>query len=111
MSKEMTFDTEQVDTITARIYIAGDIGRITQECADYCDEVGLCVNIVESLYVYSFGRESGATITIINYPRFPDSYENIFSKAKCLGLKLMKNCNQRTFTISLEDKTFMFKRT
>lgn len=45
-------------------------------CQKYCDEIGFCVSITPTKYIYSFGSEKGFVIGIIAYPRFPKDKAN-----------------------------------
>jgi hypothetical protein len=57
------------------IYMAGDIEAAKRVCRVYCDEVGFCVNISPTVYVYAGGEESGFKVGLINYPRFPTDHQ------------------------------------
>lgn len=91
-----TFD---VPTFWARIFIAGNLATIKATCQAYCDEVGLCVTVERSYYVYADGDERGAVIGLINYPRFPSTPEGIFERAEKLALRVMESCGQKSFSI------------
>ena len=91
-------------TYTATIYIAGDYQQILSTCRKFTI-IGACVSVQQCDYVYTGGMESGAAITLIKYPRFPDSAESIFAEAKHLAVKLMKDCCQRSCSIVATDKT------
>lgn len=80
------------DTFWAKIYLSGDLAVIKQACREYC-MMGLCVTIKEVLFIYTGGEEYGVEIGLINYPRFPDTKENIYAKT----IKLAEICRDRTF--------------
>lgn len=81
-------------TFIVEIYIAGDIADIERQCAKYCMEVGLCVSVEPLRFIYTGGREAGAVVRLINYPRFPSSPETIRNKAKALAILLIEACCQ-----------------
>ncbi len=60
-------------TFTAKIYLAGDIELIKTACRKYCLNVGLCVTVTPTLFIYTGGEEYGCEVGIINYPRFPST--------------------------------------
>lgn len=80
------------NTFWVKIYLSGDIFVIKQICREYC-MVGLCVTIKEVLFIYTGGEEYGVEIGLINYPRFPDTKENILAKA----IKLAGMCRDGVF--------------
>jgi hypothetical protein len=102
--------TQHAPTYWARIYIAGDLAIIKQVCREQCMAGGLCVTVEPTTYVYMGGEESGAVIGLINYPRFPASPEEIFSKARELGMLIMERCCQHSFSIMASDETVWFSR-
>lgn len=101
---------ETASTFWARIYIAGDLSMIKQVCREHCMQVGLCITVEASAYIYTGGEESGAVIGLINYPRFPSTEDEIYNKARELGEKLMERCCQHSFSIMTPTDTFWFSR-
>lgn len=86
-------------TYTAKIYLSGDIEVIKQECRKYCMEVGLCVTINPTLFVYTGGEEYGVEIGLINYPRFPATPDKIKAKAIELAGRCRDACYQHSYLI------------
>lgn len=84
---------------SCKIYIAGDLAVLTQECREYCMEVGLCVTVTPTNYVYTGGEETGAIIELINYARFPKTEEEIDKQAVALGYRLMHQACQGSFSV------------
>lgn len=85
-------------------------------CHEYCDEIGLCVTITPTFFVYSRnlinifdGEEPGCFIELIQYPRFPYSEENIKNRAITLAKILMKKFNQSKVSVICTDKTYMLE--
>jgi hypothetical protein len=109
----------EVDTFWANIYV-GQKNRDTGEvypldiafeiCQKYVDEVGLCVTITPTEYVYTDGGESGFVVGLINYPRFPSSPEVIRGHALELGRRLLDEYRQYRVSIVFPDKTYMISR-
>lgn len=91
--------THDEPTYWARIFIAGDLKEIESVCQSYCDEVGYCVTVEPANYVYTLGAERGAVVGLINYPRFPRDPDAIFAHAEALGLRIMEQCGQKSFSI------------
>ena len=101
---------KQTKSYNCKIYIAGDINQIKQVCREFCFEVGLCVTVNPTDYIYTGGEETGAIIGLINYPRFPAKSGKIKSIAIKLALEIMQKCCQQSFTIETPNKTYWFSR-
>lgn len=80
------------------IYIAGAEHLIKDECKYFC-RIGFCVSIKPADYIYTGGSETGFEITIINYARFPSTYENIKEKVLVLAESLINKAYQRSCSI------------
>lgn len=110
---------KEVPTYEAKIYVGYDEtngygGRmlhntpeLTKICQDYCDQVGLCVTITEIKFVYTKGKEHGAIIGLINYPRFPSDNEQIRAKAIALANIFLVKFGQKRISIVCSDRTIM----
>lgn len=81
------------------IFIAGDWLRAEQICRAYCDEIGLCVTVTPTHYIYKDGQEQGVVVGLINYPRFPSEPSAIWDKAERLAMLLKVGLEQGSFTI------------
>lgn len=93
------------DTYWAKIYVAGDINVIKQVCREYCYNVGLCVTVDATLFIYTGGEEYGVEIGLINYPRFPDTKDNILDKAIDLGDMCRNATFQHSYLVMTPEKT------
>ena len=51
--------------------MAGDIEVARKVCHDFCDELGWCVTVTPTTYVYRGREEAGFIVGAINYARFP----------------------------------------
>ena len=94
-----------VQTYRVVIYIAGDLAAIRQVVREYCYDVGACVTITPTTFVYTGGEEEGVAIGLVNYPRFPATVEELRTRAETLALVLLPRCNQRTALIVADDET------
>lgn len=90
---------EQAPTFWATIFMSGPIEQAKQICRQYCLDVGLCVTIEPTLYIYTGGEESGFRVGLINYPRFPASPALLQSHAEELAEKLRDALCQHSYTI------------
>lgn len=97
------------DTYFAKIYMGGDFQIAKNVCRRYC-VTGLCVNIFETDYIYTWGEESGFCVELINYPRFPEGGIVLFDRANGLAMQLMDECFQASYTIVASDKTYFYSR-
>ena len=79
-------------------------------CQDYCDEVGLCVTITETEFIYTGGNERGCLIGLINYPRFPSDEETILRHALALAKKLMDEYKQKKVSVITPNATYMLEQ-
>jgi len=85
------------------------IEKVIRICQEYCDNVGLCVTVTPTHFVYKEGNEDGCFIGLINYPRFPSSLEDILNKAFNLANILKVKFNQNRVSIICNDKTYMIE--
>lgn len=81
-------------TFAVEIYLAGNMADVERQCAEYCMEFGLCVSVQPVKFIYTGGREDGAVVRLVNYPRFPSEPDAIRAKAKRLAILLMDACCQ-----------------
>lgn len=111
-----------VDTFTATIYVGSRVGRtgdptsrvhdireIEDVCQRYCDEIGLCVTVTSTTFIYTKGREHGAAVGLINYPRFPSTPEAIEGHAMRLAELLRARMEQCRVTVVMPHKTVMLE--
>lgn len=98
-------ESNEVKTFVCQIYIAGDLNVARKVCREYCMAVGLCVTIENIEFIYTGGSELGIKIGLINYPRFPDTIDNIRSKANVLAEILRKELCQHSYSIVDTEKT------
>ena len=87
--------------------IVGSIESVESLCQIICDDIGLCVTVTPTRFIYTNGSEPGCVIGLINYPRFPSSKENIIKKAKDIAITLKDYCEQNRVSIVTPDVTIM----
>lgn len=112
----------EVDTYWASIFVGfknseteeiHSIDEVRKICSDYVNEIGLCVTITPTEYVYSdfktmdYRGETGAIVGLINYPRFPSSPKSIRKCAIDLAEDLKEKLEQHRVTVQFPDDTVM----
>ena len=121
----MTAQIEEIveksaETITADIYVGlregysetrHDIEELKRFMQGYVDRVSLCVTVTPTTFVYKNGKEDGARIGLINYPRFPATREKIEQIAREIAAMCMKEYKQNRVSIVLPDRTIMLEDT
>lgn len=90
------------------IFIGGDYEKALDICEAYCTEVGLCVTVEPTMYVYRGGRCAGVRVGLINYARFPSDKVTIAAKGDELAELLLDGLNQGSYTIQ-DDQTSVFE--
>ena len=88
-----------VPAYKCEIFMAGNIMDAIECCQEYCDQVGYCVTVSPTTYVYTDGEEEGIVVGLINYGRVPTNHNLIREKAIDLGYKLMGKLDQKSFTV------------
>ena len=106
----------EVDSYSVSLYVgfknitdgsSKNINLAKQICQKYCDEVGMCVSVTPTTYIYTNGVEDGCIVGFINYPRFPQTQEQILTHAKNIGCLLKDGYKQCKISIDTPDKTIM----
>ncbi|MCZ7862818.1 hypothetical protein O9X98_15690 [Agrobacterium salinitolerans] len=92
-------------TLRFDIFIAGDYHLAKDICRKWALEVGACVTVERVDYVYSGGEEAGVRIGLINYPRFPTTYEELKEKTRDIANRLMIGLSQLSYSIVGPDET------
>ena len=109
-----------VPTFAATIYVGFRVGQPEDPtftlhtidearaiCRDYCDQVGLCVTLTPTEFLYTNGGEPGVAVGLINYPRFPSTPEAIREHALALAEKLRVGLGQWRVSVVMPDETVM----
>lgn len=87
------------------VWIAGCIEtakRVVRECA-YA--AGQCVTITPTTFIYTGGEESGVSLGLVAYPKYPRPHGEILQAARDLVAALLPALNQRTALIVATDVT------
>jgi hypothetical protein len=92
-------EVQAVKSYCVTIFIAGDYATALDICQKYCDEIGLCVTVEQTVYVYTNGQEAGVRVGLINYARFPSEPLDMHLKAEALAERLLEGLNQQSYTI------------
>ena len=79
-------------------------------CQQYCDEVGLCITVTPTKFVYTKGGEDGCLIGLINYPRFPVDRTVIVGHAVTIAKQCMVTFKQQRISIICSDQTLMLEQ-
>lgn len=74
---------------------------------DFVNERKLGVTVTETNFLYVDGNEPGLIVGLINYPRFPDTQENIKNKAIDLAKILLVKLKQNRISLVTPNETIM----
>jgi hypothetical protein len=105
-------------TYELKIFVGSRIGYTSEYanaselydvCREYCTDIGLCVTVTPTDYIYKDGEEAGFIIGLINYPRFPSSEQKLLLQACRLAEILMKKMKQYRVTLMTPERTYMFE--
>lgn len=111
---------KETPTYTATIYAglldtgrqtAGAIETVSALCQAYVDDVGLCVTVTPTDFLYTGGREPGVAVGLMNYPRFPAHPEVIRGHALALATGLKAALHQKRVSIVFTDRTVTLEET
>lgn len=103
--------TEMAPTYTVSLYMAGDVDVARQAIREYCYDVGLCVTVTPTTYIYTGGEEAGFIVGFINYPRFPVEPADLDATAREVADLLLDRCCQHSYTlVAPEGSTWVTRR-
>lgn len=97
-----------VPTCTISIYVGlkereSEIVHSVDEVRDavkrYCNDIGFCVSLTQTEFIYTNGSESGVIIGLINYPRFPSNEDVLWRHALNIAAFLQCTCGQLRVSI------------
>ena len=104
------------NTYEVKIYVGLRIGysdvyhsleEAKQICQKYVDEIGWCVTVTETEFIYKGGNEKGIIVGIIQYPRFPLPTETINTRVFELAQALLDGLEQQRLSVVFSDVTMM----
>lgn len=84
---------------SVNVYIGGDWEQAREALQDYVDDVGLCVTVTPTEFVYTGGCEPGIVVGLVNYPRFPSNPTAIWHHAEAIAHRLLDDLHQDTALI------------
>ncbi|ARB06063.1 hypothetical protein FDH38_gp009 [Dinoroseobacter phage vB_DshS-R5C] len=104
--------TQTVDLWVARPGAEKLRKRMMSEVQKYCDEVGLCVTVTSTRFVFTGGYEMGYRVGLRNYPRFPvDCTTELLGHAERIGMRMAQVGEQGSFMIEeVGQTTYWFTR-
>ena len=101
---------KQCNTSVINIWIAGDTAVIERALREYCFDVGFCVTVTPTKYIYSGGQEDGVVVGIRNYPRFPKEQQVLMNQAVSIAEELIKFASQWSCMIEGPEVTVWLSR-
>ena len=90
---------EVSNTFAIRLYLSGPIEVAKQVIRADCLREGLCVTVESTTFIYTGGEEAGYVVGLLNYPRFPTTYEKLNERAETLALALLDATYQHSALI------------
>ena len=100
---------KSVRSFHATIYIAGDYDYAVNRLQSYMEK-GMCVSCRKTDYVYTYGKEAGIEVTLINYPKHEMTNDEWIAEARAIGTFLLDELAQGSFTIEFPDYTEFYSR-
>jgi hypothetical protein len=100
----------ECDSFDIRIYVSGEYTAILHQLQLYCADNGMCFSCKPTDYVFTHGRESGAEILAINYPRFPTEPEDKIDLCKNIAVMLITSLGMGSATVVTPVKSYFFDR-
>ncbi|MDR3502884.1 MAG: hypothetical protein P4L79_09900 [Legionella sp.] len=104
------YTRQAAPTYWVNIFMAGPIDLAKQICRKHCFDVGLCVTIDPTTYIYTGGEEEGFVVGLINYPRFPSTTPLMDETATKLADLLCEKLFQNSYTIMNPYNTVVISR-
>lgn len=99
-----------VETYWIKLYVAGPIDVAKQVIRGECMREGLCVTVEPTDFIYTGGEEAGYVVGLLNYPRFPCSPEQLWTRATHLANLLVAATHQHSILLMGPDKTQWLSR-
>ena len=90
--------------------IVHPIEEVEAICQKYCNEIGLCVTVTPTKFIYKDGCEKGAVIGLINYPRFPSTEKEILERAEEIAGYCLHQFKQNRISIISTTGTYMIDK-
>jgi hypothetical protein len=110
----MTLKTEAREyyapTYEARIFIAGSVPEIVSVLQKIAAGKGSCWSVEPTTFVYTGGREEGAVVRAINYPRFPAKPSEILNDTLKVAKAVLAETGQGSCSVVATDQTVWLTR-
>lgn len=109
---------KSVETITAKIYLGlregysrkiHSLNELKNFLQRYVNKTGFCVTVTPTNFIYTEGREPGAIIGLINYPRFPKTKKELKQRAEEIAKLCKDKYKQNRISIEYQDRTIMLE--
>lgn len=98
-------------TLKALPYVkTHSIKEVERICQKFVDKEKDCVTVTPTKFIYTGGKEEGAIIGFIQYPRFQKHSKEITDRAVKLAEQLMKELNQCRVTVTTPEWSIMISR-
>lgn len=106
----MNVNKKSSPSYSVKIWMAGNVADAEKVCRHFCWDVGLCVTVTPTNYIYTGGEQSGFVVGLINYPRFPALPNVIEETAERLAKALAEELCQKSWTIETHSQTYYYER-
>lgn len=83
--------------------------EVKEICQKFVDDIGECVSVTPTDFIYTNGNEQGVVVGFINYPRYPRKKKDIRRRAIQLATLLMYDLNQYKVTVTTPKKSYMLE--
>lgn len=83
-------------TYWVELHLSGPIEIAKQVIRAECLRQGLCVTIQPTTFIYTGGEETGYTVGLLNYPRFPSTPAELECRARTLMHLLLDATHQHS---------------
>jgi hypothetical protein len=87
------------------IYVAGQAEDAKRSLSRQCLEDYRCVFVESGSYIYPGAREEGVKVTLVNYPRYPASQDDINERAMLMASVLIRDMYQHSAMIVTPTET------
>jgi len=85
------------------------VDRVYRTIQKYVDEIGWCVTVTPTKFIYKQGHEPGVIIEAVQYPRFPISEEKLRVRVIKLAEILLDKMEQNRLSICFPEQTIMLE--
>ncbi len=113
--------SKEVTTYSAKVYTGILPGYGTKDYLNYSTRAlnwlrgyaianGVAFETSQTEFIYPTGSEEGLCISFINYPRYPNTPEEVREKATNLAKNFMKEFKQYRVSIVCSDRTIMLEQ-